>query len=193
MMCTGNICRSPLAAILLEDRLSDATVSVSSVGTRARDGALMDKESLRQGELRGVSVERMTAHRAKRVTQSDLSQADLILGMTREHRREAAELSPSSIRKTFTLRELSHILRYLSDEDLFAASDIAPDDDRQRRFATILWSVSQQRGVITPPPDPEKYDIIDPYNRSGTVHERAAVEIDAGLDAVERLIKLSAR
>jgi protein-tyrosine phosphatase len=51
----------------------------------------------------GVDV---SGHRGRLVTPADLAAADLILGMTREHVRHAAVLSPGAWPRAFTLREI---------------------------------------------------------------------------------------
>src|SRR5687768_4033164 len=45
-------------------------------------------------------------HRSQQIGPELLQGADLILGMAREHVREAAVLEPSAIGRTFTLKEL---------------------------------------------------------------------------------------
>jgi protein-tyrosine phosphatase len=48
----------------------------------------------------------MSAHRSRTLTARDVERADLVLGMTREHVREAVVLEPAAWSWTFTLKEL---------------------------------------------------------------------------------------
>jgi protein-tyrosine phosphatase len=48
----------------------------------------------------------LSGHRSRRVTSGDLAQADLVLGMSREHVRCAVVAAPDTWPRVFTLREL---------------------------------------------------------------------------------------
>jgi protein-tyrosine-phosphatase len=86
VVCTANICRSPMAEAMLRRKLENEEVpgewQVSSAGTWATEG-------IRASEM-GVAVMRehdldTSAHRARAVTQAMLAEADLILTMTSGH------------------------------------------------------------------------------------------------------------
>ena len=49
------------------------------------------------------------AHRSRYLTPRVLRDADLVLGMAREHRREVVGLTPALTKTTFTLRELARL------------------------------------------------------------------------------------
>lgn len=65
-VCTGNICRSPLAEKVLKHRLADLALSVSSAGTRARAGLPMTPQSIELATARGVPEEEAT-HAARQI------------------------------------------------------------------------------------------------------------------------------
>src|SRR5258707_4915714 len=48
----------------------------------------------------------VTRHRSRMLTRDDIAEADLILGMARDHVRHAAVLLPDAWQRAFTLREL---------------------------------------------------------------------------------------
>jgi protein-tyrosine phosphatase len=48
----------------------------------------------------------LSGHRSRRVTSGDLAQADLVLGMSREHVRHAVVAAPDTWPRAFTLKEL---------------------------------------------------------------------------------------
>jgi protein-tyrosine-phosphatase len=92
LVCTGNICRSPLAAALLERALTErgiAGIEVSSAGTGAWDGAPVSEGAYLVGLERGLDL---SGHRARLLTRELVEGADLVLTMARHHRARADEL-----------------------------------------------------------------------------------------------------
>ena len=104
VICTANICRSPMAAALLTCRLAglglDATVrSAGMLG----EGAPPPPEVITAMAGFGLDV---SAHRSRTVTTEDLERADLTLAMARENLRHAVVTAPVIWPRAFTLREL---------------------------------------------------------------------------------------
>src|SRR3989449_8454626 len=92
LVCTGNICRSPLAEALLRRALEErsvAGVSVTSAGTGAWDGAPASEGAYLVGLERGLDL---SGHRARLLTRELVEEADLILTMARHHRARVDEL-----------------------------------------------------------------------------------------------------
>jgi len=87
VVCSGNICRSPIAEGLLrralERRLDRAAPPVGSAGTIAVDGAPAMPESIEAARERGADIR---AHAARHLTPALIEDADLIVGMAAEHR-----------------------------------------------------------------------------------------------------------
>ena len=99
-VCTGNICRSPVAEKIFTARLADAgladDVTVSSVGTGPwHVGEPMDARAAAALAARGYD----TAHVAAQVSAGDLG-ADLLVPATRDHARDlrAAGADPERVR-----------------------------------------------------------------------------------------------
>src|SRR3989441_3463528 len=90
-VCTGNICRSPLAESLLERALTERglEVDVTSAGTGAWDGAPASEGGYLGGLERGLDL---SGHRARLLTRELVERADLILTMARHHRARVDEL-----------------------------------------------------------------------------------------------------
>lgn len=82
VVCTGNICRSPLADVLLRSRLAAQGVAVRSAGTAALVGAPADPLSLAVARDHGLDL---SAHRAQQATVALLSAHDLILTLDQTH------------------------------------------------------------------------------------------------------------
>src|SRR3989441_4427335 len=92
LVCTGNICRSPLAAALLDRALAQRGIDgieVASAGTGAWDGAPVSEGAYLVGLERGLDL---SAHRARLLTRELVEDADLILTMARHHRARVDEL-----------------------------------------------------------------------------------------------------
>ncbi|WOF21454.1 low molecular weight phosphotyrosine protein phosphatase [Microbacterium betulae] len=86
VVCTGNICRSPMGEVVLRDRLEAAGlgVDVRSAGVSAEEaGNPIDARAASVLAEHGYAVPR---HQARAVSRDDLS-ADLLLAMTDHHRR----------------------------------------------------------------------------------------------------------
>lgn len=96
-VCTGNICRSPLAQALFERELAARgieNITVSSAGTGAWDGAPASEGAYL------VALENdldLSGHRARLLTRDVVEKADRILTMARHHRARVTELGGDSI------------------------------------------------------------------------------------------------
>jgi protein arginine phosphatase len=91
-VCTGNICRSPLAAALLQRALAERGaqgIDVSSAGTGAWDGAPVSEGAYLVGLEQGLDL---SAHRARLLTHDLVEHSDVILTMARHHRARVDEL-----------------------------------------------------------------------------------------------------
>src|SRR5205809_3755541 len=103
LVCTGNICRSPLAAALLQRALAQRGIDgleVASAGTGAWDGAPVSEGAYLVGLERGLDL---SAHRARLLTRELVEGADLILSMARHHRARVDELGGET--RVFVLGE----------------------------------------------------------------------------------------
>ncbi|TVQ39593.1 MAG: low molecular weight phosphotyrosine protein phosphatase [Spirochaetaceae bacterium] len=85
-VCQGNICRSPLAQALFENRLEKRGIArryrVDSTGVSSyHAGESSDRRMRETAARRGVRVD----HRARAVTRRDLEEFDLILAMDRDN------------------------------------------------------------------------------------------------------------
>jgi len=92
LVCTGNICRSPLAEALLRRDLKARgfpEIDVGSAGTGAWDGAPASEGAYLVGLERGLDL---SAHRARLLTRELVESADLVLTMARHHRARVEEL-----------------------------------------------------------------------------------------------------
>ena len=94
-VCTGNICRSPIAEVVLRHRFEAAglgdLVVVDSGGTSSEEfGNPIDPRAAAVLLAAGYPVPGGTAHQ---VTGSDLRERDLVLAMTAQHARRLRSLA----------------------------------------------------------------------------------------------------
>ena len=88
VVCTANICRSPMAAALLQHALAAepepwCSLSVISAGVAARSGEAVSENSVRALKKVGLDI---AQHRSQPVTQRILDEATAVLCMTDSHR-----------------------------------------------------------------------------------------------------------
>lgn len=105
-ICTGNTCRSPMAAAILAAKKLEG-VQVKSAGIYAMPGGVMST-----GTTQVLQEENMwMPHETSAVTPDDLAWADLILTMTVSHKNGLLQAYPHVADKTFSLKE------YALDQD----------------------------------------------------------------------------
>jgi protein-tyrosine phosphatase len=184
IVCTGNICRSPFAerlfAARLREGLGDAAAGfeVSSAGTWGLVGEPMQPEAAAALIARGGDPSGFVA---RELTADLVSDADLVLGATREHRAAAVTFDPRASSRTLTMRELARLLGPVE------RAAIAGEDPVER-MRQVLRAAIGNRGLV-PVADPRDDDIADPYGQSRAAYERAAEEIDAALRPVIHLVR----
>lgn len=82
LICTGNICRSPMAEALLVKQLANLDIQVSSAGTAALLYHPADPHAQQTMSEHGFDI---TGHRARQATRELLIQTDLILTLDQSH------------------------------------------------------------------------------------------------------------
>ena len=88
ILCTGNICRSPMAEGLLRHALTGQpaplkTLKVISAGVATRAGQPVSENSVLALKKAGIDISK---HRSQPVTQAMLDEALVVFGMTESHR-----------------------------------------------------------------------------------------------------------
>jgi protein-tyrosine phosphatase len=91
MICSGNVCRSPMAEGLLRARFRRRGAgAVASAGLHALEGRAADPHAVSVLAERGIDI---TSHRARQVTPELLASFDLVLVMEEAQRHELEALS----------------------------------------------------------------------------------------------------
>jgi protein-tyrosine phosphatase len=103
VLCTANICRSPMAAALLRRQLTGpGAMPVTSAGLLP-GGRPVLPEVL--AVMNGYGLD-LSGHVSRTVSADDLAGAGLVLAMSREHLRHAVVTVPECWPRAFTLKEL---------------------------------------------------------------------------------------
>jgi protein-tyrosine-phosphatase len=105
-VCTGNSCRSPMAAAITAARMTEALrkeISVSSAGTGAYPGMGAAPNAI--AVLKEIGID-LNGHRTKLLTKKMVDEADLVVAMTESHKEEILRLAPDSHGKVIVLGEL---------------------------------------------------------------------------------------
>lgn len=189
-VCTGNICRSPLAEVTLRHRLAHHRATVASAGTHGLDAAPMTDEAQRLAISWGVAPADAAAHRSRYLSEGDLRSPDLILAMSREHRRRIVDYAPSRLRSTFTVREFARLSAAADDDSIRTAAD-GGGDAASARLRAAVAAVAAMRGLAAPARSPEEDDVVDPYRRSWDTYLRSGAQLAPALDEVVRVVDLA--
>ena len=162
VVCTANVCRSPMAAALLQHRCDElgVEVSVSSAGVQAHQ-LPVDPDAVAVLAEQGLDI---SAHQPRPLDRELLDEADLVVTMTREHLRTVATTTPGVFRRAFTARELARRLAVHGLLDL--------DSLNEGRSARELMG------------NDAADDITDPYGESLQLHRDCAFEIDEAMRTI---------
>ena len=108
VVCTANICRSPLVAALLQQRIAQAgladAITVESAGVRAVAGYAVDPMIAAMLDELGIAL---AAKFATPVAESALRTADMVLVMEEAHRQALFYRLPGALPKIFLLSEMA--------------------------------------------------------------------------------------
>ena len=177
LVCSGNVCRSPLAERVLRARLraalgpAAAGFRITSAGTRAMVGEPMDARAAAVARSLGAEPDGFAA---RSVTAEDVAGADLVLAAAREHRAAAVRLHPAGHRYAFTVREFAR---------LAAALPVVPGTDPVERARALVAAAAARRGLERPE-RPEDDDVADPHGGQDRVHRDVGSVLDAALAVV---------
>ncbi|HAY4006563.1 TPA: protein tyrosine phosphatase, partial [Escherichia coli] len=95
VVCTGNICRSPIGERILKQLLP--TMQVDSAGTAALIDHNADNSAIKIAKKHGISLE---GHKGKQFTAKLARNYDLILAMEKIHINQIEKIAPEARGKT---------------------------------------------------------------------------------------------
>ncbi|MGI8678607.1 MAG: low molecular weight phosphatase family protein [Jatrophihabitans sp.] len=171
-VCTGNVCRSPMAERLMRAQLDpQAPVAVTSAGTMALVGRPIDPPSAHALSELGADS---SGHVARRLTPELIDAADLVLTATLVHRSAVIEGRPRSYPRVFTIREFGRLGREL--EPVSAAPTTASLRER-------VAAVAARRGSAVLA-EPGEDDIGDPFGRGLKLAQACAAQVAEAVSVV---------
>ena len=170
-VCTGNICRSPAAEVLMRSRVEGLPITCSSAGTHGLSGYPMDAPSAQA--LRELGEDPST-HIARRLTGELIAAADLLLTADPGQRSIIVQSEPLAFRRTFTMREFARLGAGLDPID----GPPTPDVLRAR-----VAEVAGRRGLVDPAL-PGEDEIGDPLGAGPDVARHTVRAISDTIDGV---------
>lgn len=178
-VCTGNVCRSPMAERLFAARLDPSLpVAVASAGTMALVGEPIDAPSARA--LRDLGGD-PSGHAGRRLTRELVAGADLVLTAESSHRSWVVQSHPAAFRRVFTFREFGRLGTGLPP----STGPVTVAASRAR-----VAEVAAQRGRANPP-EPGADEIGDPFGGAPAVAQLCAAQVAASVDAVLSVLGLA--
>ncbi|MBN2366650.1 MAG: low molecular weight protein arginine phosphatase [Calditrichaeota bacterium] len=106
LVCTANVCRSPMAEVILRRLVTERglqdIIEVKSAGIYAMDGQKSSDLTVKVAAENGLDLE---GHRSQSITPRMIHQSDLILVMTPNHRNDLLQFFPKQTGKIYTLKE----------------------------------------------------------------------------------------
>jgi protein-tyrosine phosphatase len=165
-----------MAEVMLRHRLEERgiTATVASAGLYPSGSPATDDARGTMAD-RGLDLDR---HVSRRIDAELIADADLIIGMTREHVREIAVVDTDALHRTFTLKELVR-----------AGTAMGPRHADQSVSAWLRRAgQGRRREALLGVGHDDAYDIDDPVGRPRADYEAAADEIDGLLARLVALL-----
>jgi len=103
-VCTGNICRSPMAAGLLRAKLPEhlkSKVIIESAGTMGIEDSMASEEAIEVMQQKGIDI---TDHRSQGISEEVVNGADVIFALAENHRHYLESLFPKARDNVFLLK-----------------------------------------------------------------------------------------
>jgi protein-tyrosine phosphatase len=167
IVCTANICRSPMAEAMIRQGLraagSDAAgVVVESAGVYGHEGSPIAPGSAAALQALGIEED---GHRGRLLTPAIVGAADLVLTMEERHREAILAGTPEARDRTFTLREFA---RLAGGQASLAGAGVA------ERARALVAAAGLRRASL---PWAGVDDVPDPYGGPGEGYPACAALI----------------
>jgi len=169
VVCTGNICRSPIAEGALKSelrtRFGDGAPEVSSAGTAGWEGSSATPEAVQAAAERELDI---SDHTARKLRPEMIRAADLLVAMAAGHRESVIAVDPEAEGRTFTLKELVRLTEHM------------PEAEEGSEVATLPLRISQADALRKSgfKGNPMDEDIPDPLGLPIETFRAIAWEID---------------
>lgn len=180
-VCTGNLCRSPMAELLFDRAVAQAWSGpgrwlTESAGTAAADGQPMHPRAAKVLGKLGIEG---AEFRTRRLRPPILRAADLVLTATREHRSAVAQMNPRVMDRLFTVNQFAYLLTHVPP--------VGSGGTAAQAGAALLRGARTARSVAPARTDDD--DLADPMNRSMGKFRDAGQILHADVDGVVRSLR----
>lgn len=136
-VCTGNICRSPLAQVIFEKLVEDQHLSdhffIDSAGTHAAKGHVPDRLAKQTAEEHGLKMGHILT---KQITLQDFHNFDYVIAMDQENLVHLMSICPKSQQD-----KLSLLLSYAPEVTFLNVPD--PYQEGEKGFDKVFKVITQ--------------------------------------------------
>ncbi|MEW6555011.1 MAG: hypothetical protein AB1384_12080 [Actinomycetota bacterium] len=186
-VCTGNLCRSPMAEAMFQAKVINdypalaAHTLIHSAGTSAIDGNPATSSAIQAMDLWGIDLE---PHRASELTAGMLLKADLVLAMAREHLLTIGRLEPQALKWSTTLKHLASRSDMITGR--LGGETVHDEIAARARIKKVFEVLGERAGGEDFMADAQARgsDIIDPIGSSLRVYLGVAEDIESAIDDV---------
>lgn len=177
IVCTANLCRSPMAEYVLRDAVarrwgSHSAWTIGSAGVHAQSGMEMHPRARRVLERRGLDP---AGFRSRQLSHRAIEEADLILTAERAHRAAIVTLMPAAVHRTFTLRQFARMAAVVTPLDA--------EPDPTMMGQQLVTAAINARSRLQPLAAGEE-DVPDPIGHRGRRFRRCADELSRLISTV---------
>ncbi len=176
MVCTGNICRSPMAELFMRDELNSRFGSLADLvvvdGAGTYGGHVGEPINPPAGRALAELGVDATAFRAQGLSEAAVEAADLVVCAAAEHVRRALSLVPGAAERTFTLLELAARADSLGK----VAEGVSP----VARLDAVRALAARHRSRSPLP----ALNVSDPYGQSMHVYRETALQIRSAVRSI---------
>ena len=165
-VCTGNLCRSPMAEAVLRHSLKArecADIEVASTGTWAGPGHRATRDAISVLADRGIDLD---VHRSRALDPREIANADLVVVMTSVHMTEVLDAATEAASKLLLLKEIPEL----------AVEPPSPGDGPRDRVQVLLQAARPKRR--------RDLDLNDPIGLGVNAYFRCVREIETGVEAL---------
>ena len=175
IICTGNVCRSPVAEYLFRSELPDLPIEFASAGTDAMPDQEIDPKMAALLARRGIET---SDFRSRWLTGAMPLSADLILTAATTHRATVTRISPPLLHRTLTLKQLARYAPEILTE--------RPPADFGARIEWIIGSLPRARSRSLR----EGSDSIeDPIGKSQRTYATVFTDVERSVLAISELLR----
>lgn len=174
VVCTGNICRSPIGEVVLRERLERAGLDydVASCGVSSEEhGNPIYPPAARVLREAGYTVPVRSAHWA---TAGELRESGLVLAMTAGHARALKRMCADAgvdAARIHLWREFDGSGLEIAPEGCFGPGGALADREGERGHSELYYSSG-------------RWDVEDPWGGGPQEYDRTLAQVEAGADGL---------